>query len=383
MNSTRQTVSACLIVRDEQERLPAALASVAFCDEVIVVDSGSKDRTVAIARDSGAKVFENEWPGFGAQRNFAIDQASSDWILEVDADERVSTLLAVEIEQFLASPPADVKCCVIPLRHRFLGRLLGPSAKYPAYRVRLFRRGAYRHDADRRVHEGLWPLERTWAFRGHLEHELADSPAEALRDANAYARLESEHVAPLDGPLDYAKAIVARPLAKAGYRTIIDGGWRDGPRGLAKIALDSGSDALVWARRARSDEPRQSDSAFGRVMHRTGEVRFCAIGGGDAAIEWLRAARSEGADVALITDSPTDGGDWLHVEPVGKLTPLACLRALDSIGQMRPVDALVLPGAPPRWLRLASPSARGAVGPVRLSADPIAVTTEIKRATRR
>jgi hypothetical protein len=383
VNSTRQTIAACLIVRDEQERLPAALASVAFCDEVIVVDSGSQDRTVQIARESGAKVFENEWPGFGGQRNFAIDQASSNWILEVDADERVSPQLAAEIKQFLVAPPADVKCCVLPLRHRFLGRLLGPSAKYPAYRVRLFRRGEYRHDAERRVHEGLWPLERTWAFRGHLEHELADKPGEALRDANSYARLESEHVAPLDGALAYAKAIVARPLAKAGYRTIVDGGWRDGPRGLAKIALDSGSDALVWVRRARNDQPTETHGAFGRVIHRTGEVRFCAVGGGDAALQWLRAARNEGADVALVTDSAVDGGDWLHVEPVEKLTPLAVIRALDAIGQMRPVDALVMPGAPPRWLRLASPSARGAVAPVRLAADPIAVTTEIKRATRR
>ena len=383
MNSTRQTISACLIVRDEQERLPAALASVAFCDEVVVVDSGSRDLTPQIARDSGARVFENEWQGFGAQRNFAIDQASGDWILEVDADERVSPQLADEILAFLESPPDDVKCCVLPLRHRFLGRLLGPSAKYPAYRVRLFRRGAYRHDPRRRVHEGLWPLERTWAFRGHLEHELADGAGEALRDANAYSRLESQHVAALNGPLDYAKAIVARPLAKAGYRIVVDGGWRDGPRGLAKIALDSGSDALVWARRARSDEPNEADGSFGRVIHRTGEVRFCAVGGGDAAVQWLREARAEGADVALIADSRVDGGDWLHVERVDSLTPLAVIRALDAVGQMRPVDALVFPGAPPRWLRLASPSARGAVAPVRLAADPFALTTEIKRATRR
>lgn len=383
LNTTRQTIAACVIARNESERLPAALASVAFCDELIVVDSGSTDDTVEIARTAGATVYENAWPGFGAQRNFALDRATSDWILEVDADERVSPQLRGEIEHFLVAPPDDIKCCVLPLRHRFLGRLLGPSAKYPAYRVRLFRRGAYRHDEDRRVHEGLWPHERTWAFHGHLEHELAANAGEALTDARNYARLEAEHVAPLGGPLAYAKAIVVRPLAKAGYRTVVDGGWRDGPRGLAKIALDSGSDAAVWARRARLKTVPEQAADFGRVINRMGAVRICAVGGGEAALQWLKTARAEGADVALVTDRETDGGGWLHVEPISELTPLRIIRALDAVGQMRPVDALLLDSPQPRWLRLVSPSARGAVAPLDLSADPTVAVAELEQSTRR
>lgn len=383
MKATRQTVSACVIARDEQARLPAALDSLRFADETIVVDSGSTDRTVEIARAAGATVYENPWPGFGAQRNFAIDRAGGDWILEIDADERVSPELAEEIERFLTAPPDDVKCCVLPLRHRFLGKLLGPSAKYPAYRVRLFRRDAYRHDERRRVHEGLWPLERTWAFRGHIEHELAGSTGEALRDARAYAQLESEHVAPLAGAAAYAKAIVARPVAKAAYRTFIDGGWRDGPRGLLKIGLDAGSDSAVWVKRARSSAPADDHAAFGRVIKRSGEVRVCAVGGGPAAIAWLRSARDAGADVALVTDRPVDGGDWLHVEQVTASRRLELVRALDAVGQMRPVDALVFEREPPRWLRLVSPSARGAVDPRRLSDDPADTIAELEALTRR
>src|SRR5947209_3726192 len=94
----RATLSACLIVQDEQDRLPDALASVAFCDEVIVVDGGSGDGTVQIARAGGARVIENPWPGFAAQRNVALDAARGEWILEIDADERVSPPLRRSIE---------------------------------------------------------------------------------------------------------------------------------------------------------------------------------------------------------------------------------------------------------------------------------------------
>ena len=89
----RATVCACIIARDEEERLPAALASVAFCDEVVVVDSGSRDRTVELAREAGARVIEHPWHGFGVQRNVALDNATADWVLEVDADERVTPRL--------------------------------------------------------------------------------------------------------------------------------------------------------------------------------------------------------------------------------------------------------------------------------------------------
>src|SRR5829696_5140177 len=97
-----QSITACLIVLNEEARLPAALDSVAWCEEIVVVDSLSTDRTVEIARAHGATVVENAWPGFGAQRNVAIDHATSEWILEVDADERISTDLRDEIRAFLA-----------------------------------------------------------------------------------------------------------------------------------------------------------------------------------------------------------------------------------------------------------------------------------------
>ena len=98
---SRESIAACLIVQNEEERLADALSSVAFCDEIIVVDGGSTDRTRAIAEAAGATVLLNPWPGYAAQRNFAIDNARADWILELDADERVSNALQASIEELL------------------------------------------------------------------------------------------------------------------------------------------------------------------------------------------------------------------------------------------------------------------------------------------
>lgn len=170
-----QRISACLIVQNEQARLAAALESLAFCDEIIVIDGGSHDRTIEIARAANATVIENPWPGFAAQRNLALDAATTEWVLEVDADERISPTLRASIETLLADPPASINVAIFALRNRFLGGLLGPSAKYPAYRARLFRRGSYRHDESRAVHEGIELRERPAVLDGDLEHELAGS----------------------------------------------------------------------------------------------------------------------------------------------------------------------------------------------------------------
>lgn len=229
-----ETLSACLIACDEEQRLPACLESLAFCDEIVVVDSGSRDRTREIAAAAGALVIESPWRGYAAQRNVALDQASSSWVLEIDPDERVSPELAREMRALLDDCPPDVRMAAIPRRDLFLGRQLGPSSRYPLYRHKLFRRGAFRHDEARTVHEGLWPDGPTPPLEGELRHLLASSWGEAVHDAVNYARLDAmQHSRP--GVGEALAGIALRPTAKLAYRLLIYGGWRDGWQGLARI----------------------------------------------------------------------------------------------------------------------------------------------------
>jgi hypothetical protein len=388
MTTRRDTVCACIIARDEQARLPEALASVAFCDEVVVVDSGSRDRTVELARAVGARVIEHPWRGFGAQRNVAIDSATADWILEVDADERITPGLRAEIEAFLADPPEGVDIGAVPCRDVFLGGRLGPSSKYPKYRLRLFRRGVYRHDEDLKVHEGLWAFGRTWAFEADLEHLLADSLPEAIRDAGAYARLEAEQ---LSGPISAGarlRGIVVRPSAKFGYRLFVDGGWRDGWRGVAKIGLDCWADALVWVLARGDGAAGQARAHYSQARVRRGPVRLLAIASGfDSTIRatrWLMGAQAAGADVGLVTDHPPNAvHGHLHVRAVERMTPLHLIRALDAEAQLRGVDALVPCGTRERRLaRMLPPELRAPFGPLGPDTDPVEAERLVRAVTR-
>lgn len=403
----RERIAACLIVQNEQERLPAALASVAFCDEIVVVDGGSSDMTVEIARSAGARVIENPWPGFAAQRNVALDAACSEWILEIDADEQVSAPLRASIEGLLAASSPGAVIAVCPLRNHFLGRPLGPSAKYPAYRARIFRRGAYRHDETRRVHEGIEPQERPIVLEGDLEHQLAATLREAIGDAWHYAQLESSHLSRPSTPRAYLIGIVLRPAAKLAYRTIIEGGWRDGWRGLLKISLDVTSDALVWAlafmRGTQDGAAPESDAtrdAAGRHFGRrpVGPVKVVAIASRErsaqAASQWLTGLRESGVDVALISTSPSatgkernhekTGAENVPLQAVKRLRPLAVTRALEIEMQLRTIDAVVPIGRRARVVRRLVPrTLRPAIAGLDVSLDSTRATELVRTAIAR
>jgi hypothetical protein len=379
------TLTACVIARDEEQRLPACLASLEFCDEVVVVDSGSRDRTREIAREAGALVIENPWRGFAAQRNVALDAANGDWILEIDADERVSPELAREVRALLESWPAEIRMAAIPSRDLFLGRTLGPSSRYPRYRHRLFRRDAFRHDEARTVHEGLWPDGRTPALEGEFHHLLASSWREAVRDAVGYARLDAaQHSRP--GARETLAGIFLRPVAKFAYRLLIYGGWRDGWQGLVRIWLECIADSYAVVLRVRGGALRGGEEGLGQHAPRLGSVRLVGVALAPHAarllIPWLEQAAEAGADVALIgVAGPGEVAfPRRHLDGRG-LGALA--RALDAEDQTRPIDALVLAGRRERLLlRLAPRSLRGEVDPLDPALTPSEAVRTVQRATR-
>jgi len=377
----RATITACIIARDEAENLPDCLASVSFCDEVVLVDSGSADATRAIAKAAGARVLQNAWRGFAAQRNVALENATGDWVLEVDADERVSPELRDEIERFLRSPPPRVTLAGLPLREVFLGHPLGPSAKYPKYRHRLLLRGAHRHDERRTVHEGLVPDGPVHPFAGDLMHLVATSWGEALGDAWRYARLEAGQLRAPRTPAAVVKGAILRPAAKLMYRLSIDGGWRDGWAGCVRIAIDCGTDSVVWIRHAaglRGSEHGESGVAegqhYGAWKERRGCVRVVAVAG-DAgscarASGWLERAGAAGADTALICAGEPPAAE-ARVRQLPRFGPIGVIRALDAEEQLRPLDAVVPFGRRARAaLAMAPADLRGHMPELTAESDP-------------
>lgn len=151
-------LSVAIITCNEERNLARTLASVAFADEIVVVDSGSIDRTVAIAESFNAKVIVRPWPGFAAQKNFAIDQCSGTWVLSLDADEELSPALQTQLRVLLPShPPADAY--FINRRNLFLNRWIRRGGYYPDRKLRLFRRSvanfSQTHFEERPVHETI------------------------------------------------------------------------------------------------------------------------------------------------------------------------------------------------------------------------------------
>lgn len=173
-------LSAIIITRNEAANIAACLACVAFCDERIVVDSGSDDATVEIAAAAGATVKAHEWAGFGTQKNFALAQARGEWVFSIDADERVPAALAAEIVAAIAaaSSPGSPNGYEIARLSTFLGRPMRHSGWFPDYVLRLFRRGRARFTDDL-VHERVvcdGPIGR---LAGVLDHH----PVRRLEDA--------------------------------------------------------------------------------------------------------------------------------------------------------------------------------------------------------
>jgi glycosyltransferase involved in cell wall biosynthesis len=186
-------LSVVLITQNAAAQLPDCLASVAFADEVVVVDSGSSDGTAEVAVRYGARVVAKEWLGFGRQKQFAVEQAAHDWVLCLDADERVSPELAASLVRALDAPAAPVyrmaRC------NRFLGRWLRHGEGYPDWSPRLFDRRHARWSDDT-VHEKvLWaaaPGTPLGTLTGDLLHESAENLGRYLDKQNRYSTLAAQ-----------------------------------------------------------------------------------------------------------------------------------------------------------------------------------------------
>lgn len=180
------SLSVVIITKNEEAGIRRCLESVAWADEIVVLDSGSSDRTVAISRELGAQVHESSnWPGFGPQKNRALALARSDWILSLDADEWVTTELQAEMRRVMAAAEG-MAAFMMPRRSSFCGRAMRHSGWWPDYVVRLFRRGAARFSEDL-VHEHLVVDGQTGRLSTPILHEAVPDLEAMLNKTNSYS----------------------------------------------------------------------------------------------------------------------------------------------------------------------------------------------------
>ncbi|ELY4374837.1 glycosyltransferase family 2 protein [Cronobacter sakazakii] len=226
----RARLSVVMIAKNAASLLPDCLASVAWADEIVVLDSGSSDDTVAVATAAGAKVFiENDWQGYGIQRQRAQQYASGDYILMIDTDERVTPELAQAIRQVLEQPEPQAVYS-IARRNLFLGRFMRHSGWYPDRVTRLYARERYRYN-DNQVHESLdAPGARVVTLSGDLLHltcrDFASFQRKQLNYATAWAQERHQQGKKVSVP-----GIFGRTLAAFCKTLILRAGVLDGRQG--------------------------------------------------------------------------------------------------------------------------------------------------------
>lgn len=233
MERARQPLSVAIITRNAAHQLAACLDSAAFADEIVVVDSGSDDDTVDLARSRGARVIAQDWLGFGPQKQFAVGQAAHDWVLCLDADERVSPELRAAIESALAAP---AHCAYrFPRRNRFLGRYLRHGEGYPDWSLRLYDRRRARWSDDA-VHEKVIADGEIGSLSGDLLHESADTLESYLAKQNRYTTLAAE-AAHRAGKRAGAAQVALSPVVRFIKFYLVRRGFLDGLPGFVHIAI--------------------------------------------------------------------------------------------------------------------------------------------------
>ncbi len=238
--STYTPFSVCIITFNEQANLPAALKSVDFADEIIVVDSHSTDATRRIAADfrcrsrAGAevvpRVVERDWPGHVEQKNFAIDCATHDWVLCIDADERVSPELRREIEAALGSKSALFDAYTMPRRTFYLGRWIKGGGWYPDRKMRLFRRSRGRWGGTN-PHDHVYLEGAVAALRGDLLHFTYRDVEHHVRTINFFTDIAAREKLKRDQSASTLRMLLHPPF-KFLKMYFLQGGFRDGVVGL-------------------------------------------------------------------------------------------------------------------------------------------------------
>jgi glycosyltransferase involved in cell wall biosynthesis len=231
---SRPRLSVVVITLNEEARLRDCLLSVAWADEIVVVDAQSTDKTASIAHEFTDHVFVRPWPGFAEQKNFAIAEATGDWVLSLDADEEVTPALRDEILATIAHG-GDAAGYRIPRRNVFWGRWVRHGRLYPDWQLRLFRRGRGAF-VTHRVHESAHVDGEVGRLESALVHRSYRDVADFLERADRYSTLAAE-ASVAEGRPVRARHLVLRPLGRFVSMYVLHAGFLDGWRGFLLASL--------------------------------------------------------------------------------------------------------------------------------------------------
>jgi len=238
-------ISATIITLNEERNLPRAIESLRCCDEILVVDSGSTDRTVEIAQKYGARVIDANWRGYAGQKNYASDQAAYDWVISLDADEALSEELEAEIWQLKKNGPQfDAYTC--PRLAQYLGKWILHSGWYPDRKIRLFDRRRARW-AGQYVHESVVAEGSVGELTGNLLHFTCGSLSEHLKSMDRYTTLAAEEVV-ARGKRVGMRRLLADPAWTFVRTYFFQAGFLDGVEGLAIAYMASLYTFLKYAK---------------------------------------------------------------------------------------------------------------------------------------
>ena len=239
---SREKLSVTIIAFNEEKNIRACLESVKWADEVIVVDSESTDKTRDIAKEYTQNIFVKKWEGFAPQRKFALEKVTDDWVLAVDADERVSDELKTEIEMLLENVP-EADGYQIPRRNYLLDKVIKSCFWYPDYQLRLFRKDKV-SVTDRKVHEGYEVAGIIERLENDLIHFTHQDIGETIGKINSYSTLQAEEryktkkIKPRD--------ILIHPFAAFLNHFISRKGYKDGVYGLMVSLIHSITNLMTY-----------------------------------------------------------------------------------------------------------------------------------------
>ena len=251
-------IAAVVITKNEEHNIEDCLRSLSWADELIVVDAESTDRTVELAKAFTATVVVRPWPGYGPQKNFAMAQASADWVLIVDADERVSDELGNEILRVIRRPPSPspspsrgegelVVAYRIPRRNFYYGRWIRHAGQYPDLQIRLLRRGAGLYN-DLPVHEHLMIQGRIDQLQSHLDHYTHPTILSHELKIERYSRLAADERSRAGRGEAHWHHLMVNPCWTFLKLYLLKRGYRDGMAGVIYCLFSAAHVLLKYAR---------------------------------------------------------------------------------------------------------------------------------------